>query len=349
MAYLAGLTVSITVSETMLVALTVVLAAECWWRRSPPRDWPLAIPMLVFVAATLLAAAASGRPLDSLVSAKSLLTLGAFYVMVLALPGAAAAHRAFRVLAVAVGVVAAVSILQVSLCPAAPPAVPILGRFFRKCGRAHGFYGIYMTLAGVLSLVLLTAAPQMPSWARRAPWRLAAWLASAVALAYTQVRGAWVGIAAGVLTGAALGRRAFIVPVVGLVAALVVAMAASPVIRDRAVSLLRADLDAFEEALEQAGAAPSVVKVQAAGPWTLVAAIELRTGHRVLTDDGAVREFTASLAEGLALHAAEVARRTGARVVVQLDEPSLPAVLTGRLSTPSGLGTVSAVPAADAQ
>jgi len=117
----------------------------------------------------------------------------------------------------------------------------------------------------------------------------------------------------------------------------------------RAVRLLREDLDAFEQALEQAGARPPAVKVQAAGPWTLAAGIELRTGHRVLTDQGALREFTESLAEGLAQHAAEVARRTGVPVVVQLDEPSLPAVLAGRLPTPSGLGTVAAVEVADAQ
>lgn len=118
---------------------------------------------------------------------------------------------------------------------------------------------------------------------------------------------------------------------------------------NRAVSLLRTDLDAFEEALQLAGARPPAVKVQAAGPWTLAAGVELRTGHRVLTDPGALREFAASLAEGLARHVAEVVRRTGRPVVVQLDEPSLPAVLRGRLLTPSGLGTVSAVAEADAQ
>lgn len=117
----------------------------------------------------------------------------------------------------------------------------------------------------------------------------------------------------------------------------------------RAVRLLRADLDAFEQAVEEAGARPAAVKVQAAGPWTLAAGVELRTGHRALTDAGALREFTASLAEGLSQHAAEVARRLGVPVVVQLDEPSLPAVLTGRLPTPSGLGTVAAVAPADAQ
>ena len=112
----------------------------------------------------------------------------------------------------------------------------------------------------------------------------------------------------------------------------------------RAVDLLCTDVDALEEALERGGTRPAAVKVQACGPWTLVAGVELRTGHRVLTDRGAVREFAASLAEGLRRHAEEVAQRTGARVIVQLDEPSLPAVLAGSIPTPSGYGTVAAVP-----
>ncbi|NMI01402.1 methionine synthase [Pseudonocardia acidicola] len=110
----------------------------------------------------------------------------------------------------------------------------------------------------------------------------------------------------------------------------------------RAVDLLREDLDAFEEACE--AARPDWVKVQAAGPWTLSANMELRSGNRVLTDRGAVREFAESLAEGLRGHVAEVAARTGAQVLVQLDEPTLPAVLRGSLPTASGYGTLSAVP-----
>ncbi|WP_406602108.1 methionine synthase [Lentzea kristufekii] len=117
----------------------------------------------------------------------------------------------------------------------------------------------------------------------------------------------------------------------------------------RAVDLLRGDLDAFDEALERAGTRPETVKVQAAGPWTLMSNIELMRGHRVLTDPGAVKEFAASLAEGLKQHAAEVAKRTKAKVVVQLDEPGLPAVLQGLLPTPSQLGTVAAVPGPDAR
>ena len=117
----------------------------------------------------------------------------------------------------------------------------------------------------------------------------------------------------------------------------------------RAVNLLRADLDALDEAIESTGAAPALLKVQAAGPWTLAAGIELRSGNRVLTDGGALREFATSLTEGLAAHVAEVEARTGAKVVVQLDEPDLPAVLGGRLRTPSGLGTVGAVEPVDVQ
>lgn len=110
----------------------------------------------------------------------------------------------------------------------------------------------------------------------------------------------------------------------------------------RAIDLLQHDLEVFSQACETAR--PAWVKVQAAGPWTLVAGVELRTGHRVLTDGGARREFAASLAEGLAAHAAEVATRTGARVAVQLDEPSLPAVLAGTVPTPSGFGHVDPLP-----
>ncbi|HNM84621.1 MAG TPA: methionine synthase [Mycobacterium sp.] len=102
----------------------------------------------------------------------------------------------------------------------------------------------------------------------------------------------------------------------------------------RALSLLREDVDALEEAWETAGAgAPDrMVKVQAPGPVTLAAQLELGNGHRAITDAGALRDLAASLAEGVSVHAAEVARRLGSPVVVQFDEPLLPAALAGRLS-----------------
>jgi methionine synthase II (cobalamin-independent) len=116
-----------------------------------------------------------------------------------------------------------------------------------------------------------------------------------------------------------------------------------------AVDLIRRDLDALEEALERSGVPPQAVKIQAAGPWTLTAGVELARGHRVMTDPGALREFADSLSEGIALHADEIKRRLGAPVVVQLDEPSLPTILAGGLRTASGLSMIDPVPEPDAR
>ena len=118
----------------------------------------------------------------------------------------------------------------------------------------------------------------------------------------------------------------------------------------RASDLLNQDLDALEETWESAGLRGSgrLVKVQSVGPLTLAANIELSTGRRVLTDSGAVRDFAESLTEGVSRHAAEVARRLGAPVLVQFDEPSLPAVLAGSLSGRSRFETVPAVPEPEA-
>jgi methionine synthase II (cobalamin-independent) len=66
-------------------------------------------------------------------------------------------------------------------------------------------------------------------------------------------------------------------------------------------------------------------------------------GHRAITDPGAVRDLAASLTEGLAVHRAELARRLEAEVVVQFDEPLLPAALAGRLTGVTGLSAVHEV------
>jgi methionine synthase II (cobalamin-independent) len=113
----------------------------------------------------------------------------------------------------------------------------------------------------------------------------------------------------------------------------------------RATSMLEEDLDAFEEAWEKAAGAGSgrPVKVQAPGPITLAAQLELANGHRAITDPGAVRDLTASLAEGMAVHRAALARRLGTEVVVQFDEPLLPAALAGRLTGVTALNPVHPV------
>lgn len=102
----------------------------------------------------------------------------------------------------------------------------------------------------------------------------------------------------------------------------------------RARSLLAQDLDALEARTQ---GYTGRLKVQVAGPWTLAATVERPTGDKLLADHGARRELAQALAEGLRVHVADVRRRVpGAQVVVQLDEPALPAVLAGTVPTASG-------------
>ncbi len=112
----------------------------------------------------------------------------------------------------------------------------------------------------------------------------------------------------------------------------------------RAKTMLSSDLDVMEEVLD---GFRGPLKVQLCGPWTLAATLELpRTLNVAIADPGAVADLTASLAEGAAAHLGEVAKRVpGARLVVQFDEPALPAVAGGLVPTASGLSRLAPVEA----
>lgn len=105
----------------------------------------------------------------------------------------------------------------------------------------------------------------------------------------------------------------------------------------RARSLVDQDLDGLEERAEGFTGA---FKVQLTGPWTLAATMERPRGDKVLADHGARRDLAQALAAATADHVADVRRRLpdASRLVVQVDEPLLPAVLSGRVSTASGFG-----------
>jgi methionine synthase II (cobalamin-independent) len=114
----------------------------------------------------------------------------------------------------------------------------------------------------------------------------------------------------------------------------------------RARRTLEQDLDAL---VPVAATHDGPLKVQLAGPWTLAASLQTERGP-ALADAGAVRDLVASLAETVREHLADVRRRSPhAQLTLQLDEPSLPAVLAGAVPTTSGLSRVRAVPAPDAE
>ncbi|MEU8225720.1 methionine synthase vitamin-B12 independent [Kribbella sp. NPDC048915] len=104
----------------------------------------------------------------------------------------------------------------------------------------------------------------------------------------------------------------------------------------RARALLQEDLDVLEE---YADGYAGPLKVQVTGPWTLAATVERPRGDKVLADYGARRDLAQALAYGVEQHLAEVRKRVpGADVVLQVDEPALPAVLAGAVPTASGWG-----------
>lgn len=108
----------------------------------------------------------------------------------------------------------------------------------------------------------------------------------------------------------------------------------------RARELLERDLDAL---VPIAASYDGPFKVQVTGPWTLAAALQTDRGP-VLADRGAVRDLVDSLAEGMRVHIDAVLRRMPrASLTVQIDEPSLPAVLAGAVPTASGLSRIAPV------
>lgn len=103
---------------------------------------------------------------------------------------------------------------------------------------------------------------------------------------------------------------------------------------ERAASLLTQDLDETAEAFDGYS---GPLKVQVAGPWTLAAALWRPLGDRVLDDAGATRDVTDSLAEGIGAYLRRVQSLVpGAGLLLQVDEPSLTAVLLGRIRSESG-------------
>jgi methionine synthase II (cobalamin-independent) len=106
----------------------------------------------------------------------------------------------------------------------------------------------------------------------------------------------------------------------------------------RARSLLAQDLDTVEELTQGYDGA---FKAQVTGPWTLAAIVERPRGDKVLADHGARRELAQALVEGVRDHVRDLRRRLpdAGRLVVQVDEPALAAVLAARVPTASGFGT----------
>jgi O-antigen ligase len=237
-AFALGLGFSITLSEASLTLLTL-----CWlWRLRDAEyrrtvRWPLAAPVLAWVAVTLASASASGQVGASLFASKDLLLVLALYVTADTLEGSDSADRFLSMLALVAAAAALMGLVQVGLCPADPPSRAAARWFFHRCDRAHAGFSIYMTLAGVLNLVLLATLPRLLPGGMFRRWAVPAWLVTLGGLAATLTRGAWIGFASGVLSFVPAARRRRWLLVSGLVVFALVALVGPPQLRQRFVSM----------------------------------------------------------------------------------------------------------------
>ena len=110
-----GLAASISLSEAMLVGLGIVLVREWVLGRVAP-GWPLVTSMGAFAGWTLISAAGSAEPVNSVRAASSVFLLAALWVVLHAVGDAARARWFASVLFGALVVVAALSIIQVTTC-----------------------------------------------------------------------------------------------------------------------------------------------------------------------------------------------------------------------------------------
>lgn len=115
----------------------------------------------------------------------------------------------------------------------------------------------------------------------------------------------------------------------------------SPAARDmrRARSWLNQDLDAVEQSWQ---GHTGLAKQQLAGPYTLAAAVE-RKGRKLLADPGLVRELVQAWRHLVVDHRSALSKRLPADWLIQMDEPSLPAVAAGAVRTVSGMSAYPAL------
>ena len=237
-AFVVGLGLSITLSESALAALT---ALWLWRLRDPgarrAQAWPLLAPVLAFAGATLLSALLSGALARSLTASKGLLLMAALYVTADALDDVGSAGRFLTLLSAVLAIAAGIGLLQVAVCPGPGVDAGTPAWLYHRCHRARGPFSIYMTLAGILTLMLLATLPRLLPGAPRRPWFIPLWLIMLGGLVATYTRGAWLGFAAGVLALLPASRRGRVILVGGL-AVLVLGLLAGPAgLRHRFLSM----------------------------------------------------------------------------------------------------------------
>ncbi|HEY3383417.1 MAG TPA: O-antigen ligase family protein [Vicinamibacterales bacterium] len=223
LAFVATVQFSIAIAESLLAVTLVTWLASLIVRRERPSVPPWFWALLAYAAVSLVATAFSLEPFTSLGAAKQML----LFLVVPATYSIAGGRRATTVMQVilTVGAISAiVGVFQYGVLN-----YDWLGQ------RPRGTLGHYMTYAGLLMLVICSAAARLLYERRDWIWPALILPALVVALALTFTRSAWVGACAGVGLLLLLKDRRLLA-VLPVVAALFIAVAPAA-ITDRAYSM----------------------------------------------------------------------------------------------------------------
>jgi putative inorganic carbon (HCO3(-)) transporter len=202
--FVASLQVSIALADILLAATLVLWVAMLVRDRVRPSAPRFFVPLSVYAAITLLAAAFSVDPVTSFVDSKQLL----LFAIVPAVYDLARGRRAATVVDVIVTVgaaSAAFGIIQYGML-----------HYDSLRLRPQGALTHYMTYSGVLMLVICAAMARLVFGSRDRVWPALVMPALVVALALTLSRNAWVGacIAVGLLLVLKDFRLSAVLPVV---------------------------------------------------------------------------------------------------------------------------------------
>ena len=243
---LVALTASVTAIEVLaalLVLLTIVRLLDP--ARRARFSWPLAAPLLAFALLTLASAAASPEAPQALRASKQLASLPLVWVVANGFESGARARRALGVFFAAVALVSLYAIVQAWACTSAVPLPAWAGSLLKvrleTCRvtlpfRAKGFFSIYMTLAGTLTIATALLLALLGPAIRRARALLIPGALAFVALGLTLVRSAWLGCGASLGLLLVLSRR--LVLILPVAVALLVALTVPSPFQARFLSML---------------------------------------------------------------------------------------------------------------
>jgi O-antigen ligase len=212
--------VSITVAQA---AILLALAAWTGKLGRAPGDrhlyLPLLLPIGAFLLISVLASATAVDPWRSLQDLRNIFVPAFFFLLVNHVHGAERG-RALGQVPIIMGTLMAVYGLGQSV---------VHGAAFR----IDGTMSIYMTFAGLLMLIALLALALLllPTRRRTPYWLVPCLLLLTAALVMTQTRGAWLGLAAGVIVILGCWRKACLL--VLPLAALAIFLLAPPAVKDR--------------------------------------------------------------------------------------------------------------------